>query len=87
MDTQIRLWHLIGGNAQAFLAILAKHVVRYEPNYPASWVVSWVAMTMLAGLAAWTAAVFRVSREHGRPLTRSIGESARPKPVCAGGTC
>jgi ABC-type transport system involved in multi-copper enzyme maturation permease subunit len=72
-DTQIRIWHLIGGNAHTFLGILTKHVARFEPNYPASWVVSWVAATMLAGLAAWIATVFRVSREHGQPQSRSAG--------------
>ena len=59
VDTELRLWHLIGGNAQMFLGILVKHVARYEPNYPADWVVSWIAVTALAGLAAWIVAVFR----------------------------
>jgi hypothetical protein len=70
LDTQIRLWHLIGGNPGVFINILTKHVARFEPNYPASWVISWVAVTILAGLAAWIAAVFRVSREHGQPVSR-----------------
>ena len=77
-DTQLRLWHLIGGNAGGFVNILAFHVARSKLINRASWVVPWVAVTTLVGLAAWIAAVFRVSREHGRPLSRPARTPAGP---------
>ncbi len=69
-DAQIQLSYLIGGKADVHLNVLTNHVGRFRPNYPAGWVVSWVAVATLAGLAAWVAAVFRVSREHGQPVSR-----------------
>jgi hypothetical protein len=41
--------------------------MRVSYVYPASWAVSWILVTTLAGLAAWTAAVFRMSREYSQP--------------------
>jgi hypothetical protein len=70
VDTQIRLSHLIGGSAAEYVNLLTFHVARSKLINRASWVVPWVAVVTLVGLAAWTVAVFRVSREHGRKLTR-----------------
>ena len=71
VDTQIRLSHLIGGNAAEYVNLLTFHVGRSKLINRASWVVPWIAVVMLVGLAAWIAAIFRVSREHGRPARRS----------------
>jgi hypothetical protein len=45
--------------------------MRVSHIYPASWAVSWIPVATLVGVAALTAAVFRMSREHGRPARRS----------------
>ena len=68
---QIALAYMIGGQPDGHINILTCHVGRFPPHYPASWAVSWIPITTLAGLAAWTAAVFRMSREHGRLARRS----------------
>jgi ABC-type transport system involved in multi-copper enzyme maturation permease subunit len=78
-NTLLLLVHLIGGEPGSHINILTGHVMRFSPVYPASWAVSWVAVTTLAGVAAWTAAVFRMSREHGRPAGRPA--RTRPKPA------
>jgi hypothetical protein len=69
-DTQLWLWHLIGADAGMYVNILTFHVARSKLINQAHLVAPWVAVTTLVGLAAWTAAVFRVSREHGRPVSR-----------------
>jgi hypothetical protein len=48
-----------------------KLLLRVGPEDVVSRFVSWVAVATLAGLAACIAAIFRVSREHGRPARRS----------------
>ena len=78
-DTLLLLVHLIGGDPDGHINILTGHVMRVPHVYPASWAVSWVAVTTLAGVAAWTAAVFRMSREHGRPASRPA--RTRPEPA------
>jgi len=78
VDTQIRLSHLIGGNACVYVNILTFHVARSQFINRAGWVVPWVAVEALAGLAAWFAAIRRVSRENGRPLTRPARTPCEP---------
>jgi hypothetical protein len=78
VDTLIRLSYLIGGEPGSHINILTKHVARFDPNYPASWVVSWVAVVALVGLAAWIAAIFRVSRERGQPVSRPARTPTEP---------
>ncbi len=68
---EIPLAFLIGGTPDLHINGLRVHVLRLPYAGPVSWVVCWVAVTTLAGVAAWTAAVFRMSREHGRPARRS----------------
>ncbi len=75
-NTPLLLVHLIGGDPDGHINILTGHVLRVSHVYPASWAVSWVAVTTFAGVAAWIAAVFRMSREHGR----SVGRPARTRP-------
>lgn len=71
IPTEIPLGFLIGGTPDLPINGLRVHVLRMPYAHPLSWVVSWVAVTTLAGLAAWAVAIFRVSREHGRPAGRS----------------
>jgi hypothetical protein len=78
VDTQIRLWYLIGGSAAEHVNILTFHVARSKLINRASWVVPWVVVTMLSGLAAWSVTVFRVSREHGRPASRAARSPPKP---------
>ncbi|MGP0066142.1 MAG: hypothetical protein ACLQGP_21395 [Isosphaeraceae bacterium] len=78
-DTLFSLWYMIGGQPDVQINLLRCHVGRFPPHHPASWAVSWVAVTTLAGLAAWAAAVFRMASEHGRPAGRL--NRTRPEPV------
>ncbi len=71
IPTEIHLGFLIGGTPDLHINSLRVHVLRLPYAGPVSWVVSWVAVTTLAGVAAWTAAVYRMSRQHGRPARRS----------------
>jgi hypothetical protein len=71
LDLRFWLFHLIGGEPDGNLNALTRHAIRFEPHDPVNWVVSWVAVETLAGLVALIAAVFRMSREHGRPARRS----------------
>jgi hypothetical protein len=70
---------VMGHDPRIQLSNLSFHVLRYEHVTTVTGVVSWVAVATLAGLAALTAAVFRVSREH----SQAVGKSARtcPKPA------
>jgi ABC-type transport system involved in multi-copper enzyme maturation permease subunit len=70
-DTRLQLVHLIGGDPDGHINILTGHLMRVSHIYPASWAVSWIPVATLVGVAALTAAVFRMSREHGRPARRS----------------
>ena len=76
IDTQIALAYLIGGQPDGHINILTCQVGRFPPHYPASWAVSWIAVTTHAGLAAWTVAIVRVSRECSLP----VGKRARTRP-------
>jgi ABC-type transport system involved in multi-copper enzyme maturation permease subunit len=78
-DTTLWLFNIIGGGPGSHLAQLAGHVARVKYIYPPTWAAGWVAVTTLAGVAAWTAAVFRMSREHGRPAGRPA--PTRPEPA------
>jgi hypothetical protein len=75
-DTSWWLFHVLGGGPGSGLNVLTKHVMRFEPNTPAVWVVTWVAFTTIVALAACLASIFRVSREHGQPARGR--ETARP---------
>jgi hypothetical protein len=70
-NTLFLLMYLIGVDTDSHINILTDNLMRVPYVYPASWAVSWIPITTLAGLAAWAVAVFRVSREQGRPARRS----------------
>ncbi len=64
-DTLRWLFNVIGGDPLPVLGRLRLHVARFEVDDPVTWVVWWVAVETLAGLTAWIAAVFWVSRGEG----------------------
>jgi hypothetical protein len=64
-DTRTWLGHLIGGEPP--INILWNHVLQAKYHHPASWAFGWIPVTTLAGVTALAAAIFRVSRELGRP--------------------
>jgi hypothetical protein len=71
------LWGVMGHDPRLQLNVLIFHVLRFEHVPTANGVVSWVAVATLAGLIAFFAAVFRVSREYGEPVGKSV--PTRPK--------
>jgi hypothetical protein len=77
-DTLNLLFSPIGGEPRPHLGSLSLHVARFEIDDPVSPAVFWVAKATIAGLAAWTAAIFRVSREHSRPVRRSARTAIAP---------
>jgi hypothetical protein len=66
----LRIFGLIGGEPAANLGSLLLHVARFKIDDPVSGIIAWVAVETLAGLAAYAATIFRVSREHGRLVRR-----------------